>query len=466
LWTLSFIHGKECDVIVSHQRSFIIQSLRKYIVTEQDDSQPELMKDWSFIGMVSTQFLGAFNDNLFKQLMLLLAIPIAGVGLDKQGIATAIFSLPFILFSGYAGFLSDRHSKRPIIIMSKVAEIAVMLMGLLGFFFFAQTGYSGLLVVLFLMGTQSAFFGPGKYGILPEMLRERDLPRANGIMVMTTFLAIIFGQVVAGLFKEKLIDSDAPAHLQAIGLWKGSVVCVVIGIVGTIAPLWIRKVKAAQPGLKFQFDALTIPKESRELLKNDRLLLLALIGSSMFWLVGAMAPLAVNSLGKLQLELNDFWTSLMPASIGVGIAVGAVIAGRLSQGKADFRVARLGLWGIAITLLLMSIAPKGNHFLGYGGSLITLGGLGISAGMFAVPVQVFIQSRPPADQKGRMIAVMNLMNFTAMLIAGLLYQLFNQIVNSANWPRSALFLLMAVLLVPLLILFRRSATDGTLEQGE
>ncbi len=150
---------------------------------------PPLYRDASFWGMTITQFLGAFNDNLFKQLMLLLALKVSLA--DRQPLAMLVFSAPFLLFSGFAGFLSDRYSKRWIIVLSKIAEIAAMLLGMVGFFFYDKVGFTGLLVVLFLMGTQSAFFGPGKYGILPEMLRTSDLPRANGIILMTTFLAII-----------------------------------------------------------------------------------------------------------------------------------------------------------------------------------------------------------------------------------------------------------------------------------
>src|SRR5205823_13551485 len=139
-----------------------------------------LFRDRSFWGMTATQFLGAFNDNLFKQLMLLLAIPVGAAATqkaDQQGLATMIFSLPFVLFSGFAGWLSDRYSKRTVIVACKVAEIGIMLLGVLGFLSYARTGYAGLLLVLWCMGMHSAFFGPGKYGILPELFPEKDLPR-------------------------------------------------------------------------------------------------------------------------------------------------------------------------------------------------------------------------------------------------------------------------------------------------
>ena len=215
---------------------------------------PRLGRDRAFWGLTITQFLGAFNDNLFKQLMLLLAVPVGAAAVsaeDQQGLATVVFSLPFVLFSGYAGYLSDRYSKRPIIVLCKVAEIAVMLLGLAGFLCYAASGYPGLLVVLFLMGMHSAFFGPGKYGILPELFRAEDLPRANGFILMTTFLAIIFGTASAGLLGE-LVDREMPLDESAHRLGIGSGICIGLAVVGTLTSLLIRCVAAGQGGAAFR----------------------------------------------------------------------------------------------------------------------------------------------------------------------------------------------------------------------
>src|SRR5262249_46069434 len=148
----------------------------------------ELKRDRSFWGMAATQFLGAFNDNLFKQLVLLLSI--AGVGAakasDRQGLAMFIFTVPFLVFTGYAGYLADLLPKRAIVVACKIAEIGVMALGAIAFAVFESNNQIWpLYVVLFLMGAHSAFFGPAKYGILPEMLRASDLPRANGFLLMS-----------------------------------------------------------------------------------------------------------------------------------------------------------------------------------------------------------------------------------------------------------------------------------------
>jgi acyl-[acyl-carrier-protein]-phospholipid O-acyltransferase/long-chain-fatty-acid--[acyl-carrier-protein] ligase len=423
-----------------------------------EHQRPLLLRDRSFWGMTATQFLGAFNDNLFKQLMLLLAVPVGVAAVfrqDQQGLATTVFSLPFVLFSGAAGFLSDRYSKQPIIVLAKLAEVVIMTLGLLAFVNYAVTGYNGLLLVLFLMGTHSAFFGPPKYGILPEMLRRCDLPRANGIFVMTTFLAIIFGTAAAGLLGDWFIDPSAPLEASAHRMWVGSSLCIGIAAAGTLTSLLVRWVAPARPDLQFQWSALAIPPESRRVLREDRPLWLAILASCMFWLVSGVAIQAVNSLGLVQLHVSKFATSILTAMIGLGIALGAVLAGRLCRGRAEPRVVLAGAWGLFAFFALLSISrPDGIHLLGYSGSLAALLILGVWAGLFAIPVQVLIQARPPEGLKGRMIAVMNQTNFLAIMLSGMVYYGFDRIVETWHWPRSTIFAMIAALLLPLAMAYR------------
>jgi MFS family permease len=425
---------------------------------EQSDAHlPGLYQDGAFWGMTATQLFGAFNDNLFKQLMLLLAVPVGAAAVsqdDQQWLATVVFSLPFVLFSGYAGFLSDRFSKRTIILLAKMGELVVMTLGVLAFANYSRTGYTGLLVVLGLMGTQSAFFGPSKYGILPEMLRGSDLPRANGLILMTTFLAIIFGTASAGVLGQWLVDESAPLADSAGGLARGSAFCIGIAVVGIVTALWIRRVPPARPDLRFRMSALTMTPETRAVLRNDLPLLAAILASCTFWLVSGIAIQSINSLGLVQLELGKQWTSLLTAMIGVGIAVGAVTAGRMCRGRADPRVVRLGVWGIVAFLLILSISlPGGQHLLGFWGSLVVLMLVGISAGLFAIPVQVYIQARPPAGQKGRMIAVMNQANFIAITLSGVIYLAMDRWAVSMEWPRSTLFAMIAGLFLPVVLFY-------------
>jgi MFS family permease len=414
----------------------------------------------SFVGFITTQFLGAFNDNLFKQLLLLLAIPtvVAGAkaeGPDLQGIATVVFGLPFVLFGGIAGYLADRYSKRRVIVLSKMAEIVVTTLGLVAFLATPWIGFYGLWIVLFLMGMHSTFFGPGKYGILPEMLKPNQLARANGIVLMTTFIAIIFGTSLAGWLKDLVVSPDAPRFEAAQQLWIGSVICILIAVIGTLASLLIHKVKPAAPELRFKLAFLGIPGAILSLLRIDRALLLALGASCVFWLIAGLTVQAVNSLCKVQLQLSDTVTSVMVALISIGIAVGGALAGYLSRSGSGHRVIVMGMWGVVIWCAALAITiPGRGHLLGYYGSIPVLILLGGAAAFFAIPIQVFLQARPPDDLKGRMIAVMNQANFLAIVVSGLLYMGMDALITQMNWPRSALFAAMALLFLPVAIFYR------------
>lgn len=454
----------------------------------------------AFLGFLTTQFFGAFNDNLFKQLLLLLAIPtavvavatensgpaadpVAAVAVDKpannltegslesaaqptteggdlQGLATIVFGLPFVIFGGLAGYVADRFSKRTIIVGSKVAEIGVMALGLLAFLATPMIGFTGLWIVLFLMGLQSTFFGPGKYGILPEMLPRDQLNRANGLVLMTTFVAIIIGTAVAGPLKESIVSTDIPRLQAASGLWIASLVCVGVAIVGTVASLWIVKLKAAEPTLKLKAENLAIPKEMRTILSKDRPLLLALFASCMFWLIAGLTIQAVNSLGKTQLKLSDTTTSLMVSLISIGIAVGGVVAGQLSRKVSDDTVVKIGTWGTVVMCFLLSISIPGHgHLLGLAGSIPVLMLLGAAAAFFAIPIQVFLQARPPEALKGRMIAVMNQANFFAIVISGAVYMLLDKVIEVADLPRSLIFAAMGLLFLPVAIFYRLDSAE-------
>lgn len=397
--------------------------------------------------MAVTQFLGAFNDNLFKQLILLLATPTAaqlkaGTAEDRQGQAQAIFAASFLIFSGFAGFVADRVSKRAVIVWSKAAEIVAMALGAIGFFWFDTVGLNGMFFVLFLMGAQSAFFGPAKYGILPESLRASDLPRANGIFLMLTFLAIIFGTALAG-------------PLSGGRIWLGSTMCVGIAIVGTLTSLLVRRVPPAQPTLQHQWSQWGISRHVRQLLWRDRELLWAIFAVSIFWMVGGVVLPTVNALGITQLGLGEDRTSLLTASVGLGIAAGCILGGYLSRGRVNRTVVTVGAWGIVLSLAVMSL-PGGDHqhLLGFWGSIPVLILVGLSAGMFIVPIQVELQSRPAREEKGRMIATMNQFSWVGVILGALLYSVCLKLLDATSWPRSAVFGITALLILPVAIFYR------------
>ena len=421
------------------------------------DHLPPLLKDRSFWGLALTQFLGAFNDNVFKQIVLLLALPVAaGAGAmqnseDMQGWATFVFSLPFVLFSGFAGYLSDRFSKTPIIVYCKVAEIVIMLLGMIAFYYYGSWGWLGTWTVLFLMATQSAFFGPGKYGMLPELFRASDLPKANGLILMSTFLAIIFGVTFAGKLMTWLVGKDMAATDR---LWIGSLICIVIAVVGTLTSLMIRKTPIAQPNAKLSADAFGLNNDIISLLRKDKPLLIALLVSCVFWMVASIAMPAVNRVGVNMLALDMESTSILVGMIAVGIMVGAPLGGFLCRVLPSHRAVTIGLWGIVLCLLLLGFWKGNALFLSVNLTRVVLILLGISAAIYSSPLQVFLQERPPNQLKGRMIATMNQANFLGMMMAGPLYQLFLQIAKWLNYPVSSVFWMIGIMVVPLAIFYR------------
>jgi MFS family permease len=425
----------------------------------QADGRPTLLRDRSFWGLAITQFLGAFNDNLYKQMMLLMAIPGVAMAVksgDRQGWATALFSLPFVLLSSYAGFLSDRYSKSSIIVICKFAEIAITLLAILAFSLYGNFGDWGTWSVLLLMGVHSTFFGPGKYGILPELFRKADAPRANGLILMSTFLAIILGVVLAGVIKDLLVIKNADGTEDFSHLWIGSMVCTVVAIVGTISSLFIRKTLPAQPDAQLVMADFVAPTPVRELFRRDSPLLLAIIVSSVFWLIGGIVMPVVNAMGKVQMGLtSDGAVSVLTGGLAIGIILGAVCANVvLKQMNAATQV-RLGMIIMIVAMVILGFWLQGGQpVLGYAGSLVFLIIAGIGAAVFVIPLQVFLQQRPPAEIKGRMIATMNFANFVGILLAGPLYQLFLSLATSIDWPVSSVFWMMSLMLLPIALFYR------------
>ncbi len=409
--------------------------------------------------MIATQFLGAFNDNVFKQVVLLLCVEFyrQSEGADiYQSLAQAIFAIPFVVFSGFAGFLSDRTSKRTIVVLAKIAEIGVMLAGMFVFLMSdaqSVTVLYGLFAVLFCMSVQSAFFGPAKYGILPEMLREGDLPAANGIMQMTTFLAIIFGTAVSGIAKQ---------GLSANQLWVINAFCVSIAIAGTMTSLLVRKTPVAHPGLEFRISTFGVNQENWKLLQGDRTLRGVLFVAALFWFLGGVILPTVNAFGKSQMEFNDRQTSFLVACVGIGIAFGCLLSGKLSRHRVRFGLVTIGTWGmigsfVALSWLGVSGLPGGVVLnLGFVGLI----SLGFFSGIFVVPLQVFLQIRPPKDQKGRMIGTMNLVTWIGILLSAPFYYACSKACTSLNIGISWTFLITAVLMVPLGLFYRPSVAGS------
>ncbi len=445
---------------------------------QQSDASGNSILSTAFWSFLVTQFLGAFNDNYFKQMVLLTCVSQVSKAdessaPDRQPLALAAFALPFILLSGLGGFLSDRCSKQRVIVGCKVAEVGIMAVGLMVLLIDGLSADAQLLcliAILTLMGAHSAIFAPSKYGVLPELFREDQLLPVNGAVQMTTFLAIIFGTACAGIALDQMGRS----------LWIGSLIAMGIAAVGTVASFLIPRTKVAVPELTLKWENLFLPKEVALLIRRDRGLFFAILVAAVFWFLGGVTQMSVNTLGKSTFQLSDTRTSLMVAGIGFGIMAGCLIAGFVGQGRNGQIWVKTGAWLLFISLLL--IALLGSGIAGAAGNAgkvdesivdslfkadqfewmlrCSMIFMGVSAGMFVVPVQVFLQQAPPAEFKGRLLGVQNLVTWIGILLSAAFVGIFGQLLRSAAGKEGdvrhqwAVFVTLAIIMLPVCLFYR------------
>ncbi len=358
-----------------------------------------------------TQFQGAFSDNVFKFFLIFLAL---GQGLwhgQKEtylALTGVLFALPFVLFAMTGGWLADRFSKRSVTIGTKVMEVAVMGAATAAF---ALQHLPLMLFCLFLMATQSALFSPSKYGLLPEMLPESRLSWANGFFEMGTFMAIIAGTAAAsGLF---YLCKTTP-------VWAGATL-VGLALAGLAASQGITHVPAAAPQRRFQVNPLGDLWTQLKLIRRDRVLLLALVGNTYFWFLGAMLQLNIVLYGTEVLRLSEEKTALMQVAVALGIGAGSLAAGFLSGRKIEYGLVPLGALGITVFSTVMFLGQ-----LTVWGACAALAGLGWFGGFFAVPVNALLQHRPDSDRKGAVLAAAGMLSSIGVLAAAGVYYLLTQ----------------------------------------
>ncbi|MDD3694407.1 MAG: MFS transporter [Lentisphaeria bacterium] len=390
-----------------------------------------------FSAYLATQFAGAFNDNLFKLLLICFASNFLGessaAAKSYVPLAGALFILPFLLCSAYAGYLADRFSKKPVMVASKLAEVVVMLAGLL---FFRLKAVNALLFVLFCMGAQSSFFSPAKYGFLPEVLPASELPRANGLNQLFTFMAIILGSWAGGALSAW---SGASPHLAAY-------FCVLIAIVGSLSSLGISATPQGNPLARCKLDPFTPHLNTFLEMRQNRLLLLSLLANSYFWFVGALFQLSIVFFAKDSLRGDDHLVGYLQAAVALGIGFGSVIAGFLSRRKIEYGLILPG--GLLMSLCALLLGLYGGTRLN---AYIFSAGLGFCGGFFQLPLITTIQKHSPKKSLGRYLAAANALDCIAMITASLVQWL---LLNSLQLRAEGIFIFIAVssILVMLLLL--------------
>jgi len=358
---------------------------------------------------MATQFQGVFSDNAHKMLVLLPMLAAAQDAAQREKlnfIVNGLFSVPFIFFSMTGGWLADRFSKRSVTISTKVFEAAVMLLATLALFL---RNMPLLFVCIFLVSTQAALFGPTKYGILPELLPQKRLSWGNGVLELTTFLAIIFG-IVAG--------SALAAQFSGQLAW-GGMILIVLALAGLASSFGVADVPAADPVKKLRWNFLADLAAQVRLIRQDHVLWLAVIGNTYFWFLGALLQNNIVFYAKDVLHAGETQTGYLYASVAIGIGIGSMAAGLLSRGKIENGLIPIGAIGMTLfgALLFWGVRT-------YWHVAANLALLGFFGGFFIVPINAMIQHRPDADKKGGIIGAANLISFIGIFgAAGVYYAL-------------------------------------------
>lgn len=373
------------------------------------------VKSKGFASYLATQFLGAFNDNAFKLFICILVISGLGVAEENRTLYTAlggmIFTAPFLLFASYAGFLSDRFPKRRVMVWMKFTEILVMIGGCIAFSF---ASIPGMLVALFLMGTQSAFFGPAKYGWLPESLPNTELSKGNGLVNMWTYAAIILGSALAGGLAFLFADHSWVTYAAFVGT----------AAAGFIASLFISESEGTSRKSTFRLNPFSETLEAFRHVRSRRPLFLCILGSTYFWFVGALFQVNLLLYASKIPGINELKAGALQAILALGIGLGGLLAARWSGKKVEFGLVPLG--GAALAFFPLFFGLCSSSFVW---SALLLIPIGAGAGLFTLPLNAYIQQKSPADGKGRILAFNNFVNFSAMLFAYPLWYVMNHVLG-------------------------------------
>lgn len=371
----------------------------------------QVLSKKGFLPYLVAEFLGAFNDNAYKMVLTLMAFRTAAdvaAPAWRISLIGGVFILPFILFSGLAGQISDSFTKKKVLIVTKLMEIIAMSLAL--FTLPLENYYPGL-IVLFLMTTQSTFFGPAKYGMLPEIFNEDLLTKANGIVETTTFLAIILGTFVGAVLMQFM--GDTPGGIGAILL--------AVAVAGWISILWAPKTPHPQSRVQ-RFSWIKIIIETYHLIVQKDLLKLTFLGIIWFWFFAGLAQLSLIMLGKNVLMLDDLHTGMLYTILALGVATGCLLAGQLSRGHIDVGMVPVAAMGVGIAAFWIWLA--GTDFIHI---LFAVGVLGIFAGMYDVPLLANLQHMAPQGKKGQFMATTNFFSMFGVLAAAGIFPLMHDI---------------------------------------
>ncbi|BES73818.1 MFS transporter [Marinobacter nanhaiticus D15-8W] len=386
-----------------------------------EHSQFRLLSERRFLPFFLTQFLGAFNDNFFKNaLLLIVTYSIAGgmMGLSTDvvvNLAAGLFILPFVVFSGIAGQIADKYDKALVIRRVKFAEILIMLVAAVGLWF---GWYPLLLVLLFLMGAQSTFFGPVKYAIMPQVLTDDELVGGNALVEMGTFVAILLGTLAAGV----IMGFGSATRIAAIGV-------VLLAILGYLSARKVPSVAPADPLLKLRLQPLRETWGLIAIAREKHSVFLSILAISWFWFLGAAYLTQFPNFAKVDLLGDESVVTVLLAVFIVGIAAGSMLCERLSGHRVELGIVPIGSLGLSLFGLdLYFSVPEAPVETSWWSMLTTASGLrvladllgvGLFGGLFIVPLYAFVQQEAHPEKRARVIAALNVINALFMVLSAL-----------------------------------------------
>ncbi len=379
-----------------------------------------LFQQRRFLPYFLTQFLGAFNDNIFKNaLVIIVTFHLASSSEHSNflvNLAAIVFILPFFLFSALAGQLADKYEKSALIQRIKTVEIFIMMLGALGLYF---QSIPWLLFVLFLMGTQSTFFGPIKYSILPQSLHKEELLHGNAMVEAATFIAILLGTILGALLAK---DTDFAMPV--------TIAILTFAILGRIVSHAIPSAEAAQPRLQIDVHPVRSAKNIFKVLHQNRAVFLTAVGISWFWFFGATFLTQLPNFAKNTLGGSPYVATLLMAMFSIGIGLGSLLCSKMSGKKVELGLVPIGALGMTLAGIYIGsvdIQPVdglrtiAGMFTQIDGLQVLLGLLllAVSGGLFVVPLYAFIQANSNSKNLSRNIAALNILNALFMIVAGI-----------------------------------------------
>ena len=396
-------------------------------------SQFALLKTRRFLPFFLTQFFGAFNDNLFRNALVVSITFGATVAAEKAkilaNVAPGLFILPFFLFSALAGQLADKYEKSRLIRQTRLAEVVLMLGAAVALYY----GHiPTLLVLLFLLGVLATIFGPLKYSLMPQHLRQSELVGGNALVDSGTFLAILIGTITGGLLvptsqTEVAAGGASQANIAA------SVAMVVVAIATYAFSRFIPRAEATDPALKVNFNPVTATWDVIRFAAQTRSIFLSLLGISWFWLVGALILAQLPAYTHDVLHGDKSVYTLLLAAFSIGTALGSLACEKLSGHKVEIGLVPLGSIGMTVCLIDLYFERSGlpaagapivtwTQFVADGGWDIALDCalIGAFGGLFIVPLYALVLQRSAESHRARIIACNNILNALFMVIAALL----------------------------------------------